>query len=393
MTVPTAPPPLPPSEAPFTLSHTAEVPDLLAQLRCSLALTTYQAGKVLVLSPTGEKLIQLARTFQQPMGLAVAGFGPSLRLAVATKDAVEEFINAPGLAAGYPRQPDTYDALLLSRRTHHTGPLDLHDLVFDGRPGVLAVNTRFSCLARVGVGVHSFEPVWTPPFISALDPSDRCHLNGLAVDADRQPRVVSALGATDTPRGWADGRLTGGILIDVDTGETLVSGLAMPHSPRLVSGTDGGDGLWVLNSAEGTLGRVEVDAGTFEPVCDVGGFGRGLAQRGDYLFVGVSKIRRASTFAGLPVSERSREAGVCIVHAPTGRLAGRISYRTSVEEVYDVVVLPEVARPGLVAPWMDVAGRAVTVEGAGWWAHDAPPAAPGRPDPARLGAEAGGAGG
>lgn len=377
--MPDSAPPLPPSEAPFSFTFSPEVPDLLARLRCSLALTTYQAGKVLVISPQGERLVQLARTFPQPMGLAVAGHGAGLRLALATRHTVEELTNAPTLAAAYPRQRDTYDALLVPRRTHHTGPLDLHDLAYTPA-GLLAVNTRFSCLARVGRGPHSFAPVWTPPFVSALDPSDRCHLNGLATDADRRPRYVTALGATDAPRGWSDGRLSGGVVVDVESGETVVAGLAMPHSPRLVTGTDGGDGLWLLNSAEGTLGRVDVGAGAYEPVCDVGGFGRGLAQRGDYLFVGVSKIREASTFAGLPVSERSREAGVCVVHAPTGRVAGRVQYRASVEEVYDVAVLPEVARPGLVGPSMDVAARAVAVEGGGWWAADAPPtsvAAPG----------------
>lgn len=365
-------PPLPPSDAPFSFTFTAEVPDLLARLRCSLALTTYQAGKVLVISPQGERLVQLARTFLQPMGLAVAGHGASLRVALATQHTVEEFANAPTLAARYPRQPDTYDALLLPRRTHHTGPLDLHDLAYTPG-GLLAVNTRFSCLSRLGRGLHSFEPIWSPPFITGLDPSDRCHLNGLATDADHQPRVVTALGATDTPRGWSDGRLGGGVVIEVETGETVASGLAMPHSPRLVHGTGAGDGLWVLNSAEGTLGRVDTEAGVFESVCDVGGFGRGMAQRGDYLFVGVSKIRERSTFAGLPVSERSHAAGVCVVHAPTGRVAGRIAYRASVEEVYDVAVLPEVARPGLVGPGMEVATRAVAVEGSGWWALEAPP--------------------
>lgn len=82
------------SLAPFSCSYTREVPDLLAHLRCSLALTTYQAGKVLLLSPDGERLVQLTRNFNRPMGLAVDGG----RMAVAAKYEVVVLENAPSLA-------------------------------------------------------------------------------------------------------------------------------------------------------------------------------------------------------------------------------------------------------------------------------------------------------
>ena len=373
-----------PSVAPFASTYTPELPDLLTGLRCSLALSTYQAGRVVVFSPQGERLAQLNRAFDAPMGLGVAGEGAGLRLAVAEKAAVHVLANAPTLAPSYPRQPEVYDALLLPRQTLHTGPLDLHDLAFlpgrDGEPlGLVAVNTRFSCLCGLGgppghVG-PSFAPIWSPPFITALAPEDRCHLNGLATDADGRPAVVSALGATDTPRGWSDGRLTGGVLVDVPSGETIASGLAMPHSPRLVS-VGGTETLYVLLSATGLLATVDRADGTVTEVCDLGGFARGISVRGDYLFVGLSKIRKASTFAGLPVSERAGEAGVAVVHAPSGRVAARLSFQASVEEIYDVAVLPEVARPGLVGPGQDVLGRALPTAAGGYWALDAPDDAP-----------------
>ena len=371
-----------PSVAPFASAFTPEVPDLLAGLRCSVALSTYQAGRVVVFSPDGEGLAQLNRTFAAPMGLGVTGEGAGLRLAVAETAAVHVLANAPTLAAGYPRQPGTYDALLLPRQTHYTGPLDLHDLAFvpsasGASAGLVAVNTRFSCLCRIGgapgAAGPSFRPVWTPPFVSALAPEDRCHLNGLAVGADGEPAVVSALGAADTPRGWSDGRLTGGVLVDVETGETITGGLAMPHSPRLVARDDGAETLYVLLSATGRLATVDRESGAVTEVCDLGGFARGVSVRGDYLFVGVSKIRRRSTFADLPVSETAGTAGVVVVHAPSGRVAGRISFRSSVEEIYDVAVLPEVARPGLVGPGQDVLGRAIPTAEGGYWARpDAP---------------------
>jgi len=42
------------------------------------------------------------------------------------------------------------------------------------------VNTRFCCLCTLDAD-HSFYPRWRPPFVSALAPEDRCHLNGLAM--------------------------------------------------------------------------------------------------------------------------------------------------------------------------------------------------------------------
>ena len=370
-----------PSVAPFASTYSPELPDLLAGLRCSLALSTYQAGRVVVFSPDGERLRQLNRAFDAPMGLGVAGEGADLRLAVAEKAAVHVLANAPSLAPSYPRQPGVYDALLVPRQTLWTGPLDLHDLAFvpgrDGAPlGLVAVNTRFSCLCGLGGAPGqagpSFTPLWTPPFVSALAPEDRCHLNGLATGADGRPAVVSALGATDTPRGWSDERLGGGVLLDVPSGDVIATGLAMPHSPRLVS-VDGTETVYVLLSATGVLATVDRADGTVTEVCDLGGFARGIAVRGDYLFIGVSKIRQASTFAGLPVSERATEAGVAVVHAPSGRVAARLTFQASVEEIYDVAVLPELARPGVVGPGQDVLGRAIPTEAGGYWALDTPP--------------------
>ena len=55
----------------FRARYSPEVPQLLNQLNISLILTTYQAGKVIVLSSDGNKLIQLLRDFDRPMGLAL----------------------------------------------------------------------------------------------------------------------------------------------------------------------------------------------------------------------------------------------------------------------------------------------------------------------------------
>jgi uncharacterized protein (TIGR03032 family) len=74
------------------------------------------------------------------------------------------------------------------------------------------VNTRFSCLCTLDRSA-SFAPRWRPPFVSALEPTDRCHLNGLGM-VDGRPCYVTALGETDEPAGWRANKAGGGLLID-----------------------------------------------------------------------------------------------------------------------------------------------------------------------------------
>jgi len=92
----------------FTCTHSPHLPELLLKLNCSLALSTYQAGKVILISaPDRNHLIQLPRTFQKPTGIAT----DNARLAVATQTEVVVFNNASSMAPNYPKQPGTYDAL------------------------------------------------------------------------------------------------------------------------------------------------------------------------------------------------------------------------------------------------------------------------------------------
>lgn len=191
--------------APFACTYTPNVPELLAQLNCSLAVSTYQAGKVIFLSPKNEeKLIQLPRTFNKAMGIALH----EDKMAIACKDEVIVLKNSKDLAHHYPRKPNVYDALYMPRLTYHTGALDVHDLDW-GDDGLYAVNTSFSCLIKIDEN-FSFTPVWKPPFISKLASEDRCHLNGMCIK-DGKPKYVTAFNTGDTPQSWREVVTTGGI--------------------------------------------------------------------------------------------------------------------------------------------------------------------------------------
>jgi uncharacterized protein (TIGR03032 family) len=351
--------PPPSAPAPFSCSYTPQVPELLCRLNCTLVLSTFQAGKVIFLSAQdGDHLHQLPRNFPKPMGIALRGD----KMALACLDEVHVLVNSPELALNYPKKPGTYDAMFMPRLTYYTGQLDVHDLEWGGKGELFAVNTSFSCIIRIDE-YYSFTPVWQPPFISRLASEDRCHLNGMALEQGR-PKYVTAFGATDEPQGWRPAVTTGGILLDADSGEIVAHSLPMPHSPRLFGGE-----LFLLLSATGDLVKVDVQSGKYEVIRRIEGFVRGLCRMGDYVFVGLSKLRKsASTFGKLPFAEQARHAGIAIIHLPTGSLAGELRYHASLDEIYDVQVIPGYRRPGILNTEKPEHKLGLTTPDATFWA-------------------------
>jgi uncharacterized protein (TIGR03032 family) len=347
------PDPLPP----FSCTHTPNIPALLTELNCSLIISTYQAGKVILLSAFGEGLVQLPRNFNKPMGLAAAGS----RLAVATRDEVVILVNDPKLSLGYPPAPGKYDALFAPRAVYFCGELDLHDMAWHHNT-LWAVNTRFSCLCQLDQN-FSFTPHWRPPFISDLTDEDRCHLNGLVLK-DGEPLYVTALGATDTPKGWRANKTGGGILMHVPSGEIILHDLPMPHSPRLFDGQ-----LYLLNSATGELVQVDPANGAVEVIARLPGFVRGLACHGDHLFVGMSKLRQGRPLGDIPLAQQELLSGVAVVHLSSGRLVGLIHYLNDCEEIYDVQILPNLCRPGILGLDQPLYRHALSTPEYGFWSQ------------------------
>jgi uncharacterized protein (TIGR03032 family) len=325
----------PPS--PLRSVHTANLPAILDHLGISLLVSTYQAGKLVTLRADGGVLNTHFRNYCKPMGLALDGD----RLAVGTALEVVEYHNNPVVARR--REPaGKHDACFLPRQSHCTGDIQIHEMAWVDDELVF-VNTRFSCLATRS-GPYSFVPTWRPPFISALAPEDRCHLNGLGV-RDGQVRYVTALGESDEPRGWRQRKKDGGVLMDVTTNEVVLRGLSMPHSPRWYR-----DRLWLLESGTGTLGFVEPWSGRYRPLAACPGFTRGLDFCGPLAFVGLSQVRESAVFSGIPLTERPDErcCGVWVVHLETGATLAWVKFEDAVQEVFAVQVLPGVRFPDVI---------------------------------------------
>ncbi len=329
---------LEPALEPLRSVHTEGFPELLRTLGASLMVTTYQAGKLVVLRADSGGLNTHFRGFNVPMGLAVRGD----RLAIGTALEIWEYHNAPAVAARL-EPPGKHDACFLPRGSHTTGDIQIHEMAW-GSADLWFVNTRFSCLCTREFR-YNFVPRWRPTFISALAPEDRCHLNGLAM-VDGVPRFVTALAASDEPAGWRPHKRDGGVLLEVPSGAVVARGLSMPHSPRYQDGR-----LWVLNSGAGGLGIVNPGSGRYEEVAALPGFTRGLDFLGRYAFVGLSQVRESAVFSGIAIADRplaERCCGVWVVDVVTGQTIAFVRFEEGVQEIFAVQVLAGQRFPELI---------------------------------------------
>lgn len=345
--------------SPFTASYSPQVPELLNKLKCSIALTTYQAGKVVLISPhsDNEKLVTLPRSFQKPMGLEIQDD----KMILSLKDEVITFQNSKDLALHYPNKPNTYDSLWVPRATHYTGQVDMHDIGF-GKDAFYAINTSFSCVCKID-DFYNFTPVWHPPFIKEPVQGDNCHLNGLVIK-NGLPKYTTALGTTDTPGGWREDIVNGGVLIDVEKNEIILDQLSMPHSPKIDN-----DELYMLTSANGEFIKVDIENKSYEVIKKFDGFCRGLSIYEDFAFIGFSKLRKnSSTFAKLKFSDKASFAGIKIIHIPTRAEVGQIIYKTSIDEIYEVSVLKDTIRPNILNTQNQIHKLSLAIPDATFWA-------------------------
>ncbi len=320
----------------LTLSCSRNFPEWLSQQRISLALSTYQTSRLLLLGlHPGGALSGFERLFDRAMGLYASP--DAQRLYLATRYQIWRLDSTPETPI-----PEGYDRLYVPRAGFTTGDLDIHDIAVEADGRVVFVATGINALATLSER-YSCEVLWLPPFISRVAREDRCHLNGLAL-RDGKARYATAVSRSDAVDGWRERRQEGGVVLDVVHDTVLAAGLSMPHSPRWYQGR-----LWLLNSGQGEFGHLDVTSGKFVPVAFCPGYPRGLAFHGDYAFVGLSKARDA-TFSGLALSGRlaakdtEARCGVMVIDLRTGDSLHWVRLDGVVTELFDVQILPETRR-------------------------------------------------
>ena len=312
----------------------------LAQHRLSLAITSYQTGRIyLVGSDQQGRVSFFERIFERAMGVV----GNAQRIYLGGLYQLWRFEN---VLRPNEVMHGQFDKCYVPRNAQTIGDLDIHELGIrkDGR--VVFVNTKYSCLAELSP-THSFKAIWKPKFISKLAPEDRCHLNGLAM-VDGEPKYVTAVCKSDSVDGWRERRRDGGVVIDVQTDEIVCEGLSMPHSPRWHNGR-----LWLLNAGTGQLGWVDFEKKAFVPHAFVPGFARGLSIIGNVAAVGLSKPRN-QRFEGLQLDDelKQRDAepwcGVQIISLANGDVLNWIRFDGDISEIFDISFLPNVKQPMMI---------------------------------------------
>jgi uncharacterized protein (TIGR03032 family) len=318
--------------------HTSNFPDILRELGGCLILSTYQAGKLVILRPDGNTINTHFRTFNRPMGMAA----DRQRLMLGALMEIVEFRNMPDVAKRM-HDPPRHDAVYMARRGHITGHIDIHEMAWDADGAIWFVNTMFSCLCTLDTK-SSFVPRWRPKFVSHYAPEDRCHLNGLAM-RNGIPRYVTALGETNVHEGWRVNKRDGGLIIDVTTNRVITRGLSMPHSPRWYDNR-----LWVLESGRGALCTVDTKTGERTDVARVPGFCRGIDFMGPVAFIGLSQLRGTTPFTDIPITDDNadRQSGVWAVHIHTGKTIAFLKFTGGVQEIFAVQAVPGVLFPEIV---------------------------------------------
>ena len=70
------------------------------------------------------------------------------------------------------------------------------------------------------------------------------------------------------------------------------------------------------------------------------------------------------------IAKDSVKSGIQIIHLPTASIAAYIRYETSVDEIYDIKILPGLRRPGIVSHSNDTHKLAITTPGDNFWAEE-----------------------
>lgn len=351
-------------EMDFSSQYTENFPGILTSLNISLAATSYDSSRLIILRTQDNKLNTQLEFFHRPMGLYI----DESTFVIGTLNNVINFkrtdfflpqiqsggfdnLNTfsrklqekkPELLNDYLKNRDEKlvelkqaNALYSERACLTTGRINIHDIAW-GSDRLWILNTAFSSLCSLDPD-YNFIAHWKPSFISELRPEDRCHLNGLAM-RDGMPKYVTVCGQENSKDAWYNRELNGAI-IDIESNEILVSGLYMPHSPKVH-----GDYLYFCESGLACIKRIHLETLKVEVFAELPSFGRGLCFYGDLMFLGLSVVRDSENVSDMPIRQKIKEedsfCGIWILDVNSGQKIAEVVFTGDVGQIYDLAVIP-----------------------------------------------------
>lgn len=320
--------------------YSQSFPRILKQLSATLLYSTYQAGKVVMISsPEGKSITKYGKNFKRPMGIAVSEDGKTI--AIASKSEVGIFTASDVLSVSYPERPQHYSHLYIPQAKYHTGIVDTHEIAWSNNE-LIITNTLFSCISKMSYQYH-FEELWRPPFITDIAPEDRCHLNGVAL-VDGKPRYITMFAQCNEEKGWRNLPYNSGVLMDTESGEILIDQLPLPHSPVYFD-----EKIYFLLSATGEVMYYDIKTKETKKLHQFNSFVRGLEVIEDYIFLGMSKIREGSQFfSKLPIKPEDSMCGIRILDRHRGDEVAGLTYTERIQEIFAVKIAKGVVSPGIL---------------------------------------------
>ncbi|MCA9976432.1 MAG: DUF4915 domain-containing protein, partial [Anaerolineales bacterium] len=100
--------------------------------------------------------------------------------------------------------------------------------------------------------------------------------------------------------------------------------------------------LWLLESGEGRLAKVDLEQHSWQNITKLPGFTRGIDFIGPLAFIGLSQVRESANFSGIPLMDRleERTCGVWVVNIQTGDTVAFLRFEEGVQEIFAVQILP-----------------------------------------------------
>jgi uncharacterized protein (TIGR03032 family) len=142
------------------LSGSRQFLDWLIAEKISLACTTYQTSRLILIGANPEgRFSGFERLFDRAMGL----FATPERLYMSAKSQLWQLDNILETGQLY----NGYDKLYVPRIGHTTGDLDIHDVALNSAGEVMFVRTLLNCLATL-IDIHRCAPCGNPSLSQKL---------------------------------------------------------------------------------------------------------------------------------------------------------------------------------------------------------------------------------